>query len=745
MTAENVAEHNSQSFVSIGAPNEKEQMRDYSLTRHNLHATKHAQQTLQEAASQHQQRHENNQDHPGAVRDQRDGDNKGVDTDSDDMSRHDAYIECDEAFQEGARRQQRGSNSHNSRGSKSDDDDDDEEEEADREGMIDDTRSSVRLEASQASRAESDKNCGSSSSTPSDDHMKAKEASVSTHSKSSGCDSSNGSGSSSGGGDDRSSGGDRNLLPKFKDVEPPILPKDRSLCTPAELEQIRRARNRMHAKRTRDRKKIQQEEVEDNINSLEQENAEIRERICRLGASLHQTNKNLPKQISPKACENLLKDNVAFITGEVVGGRTISDDIDVHASLRRRVNIPDVVTSISDPQIGPPANVHQRYRDSKIMIPSSQPYSSSPKPMVPSLNSNESQHIYAHVSKQPHHHYPYSIPQTLVPMSSSAVAAAMEDMSVGLNPLSSVSSSVGTVSSGTDSSLLSDIRSLSGSSSSHTSMLTLQQQKDGSDNNSSGGSRSEAMLETGESLDGSSRMTNSTSDSNDNSNSNSNSDRSPLGDTNSESGDSNTSNDTTNSSGDGEVQSSSQRAETCTSSVGPARKEASALQSGALESGAMDSRLQSHHKECEKSSNDDERGSKGSCVIAEGSYESIDASYTRRHDIDNGCPDESPSNVDMSSIINPCSSGSASDISSGNMTNSTPLDGVTGSSLGGSSGSSDSSGSDQDAGKRPPSSSRTSSNTISDSTGSNGNSDSNDNDSNSESGSSGTYSIRIFF
>jgi hypothetical protein len=151
----------------------------------------------------------------------------------------------------------------------------------------------------------------------------------------------------------------------------------------------------------------------------------------------------------------------------------------------------------------------------------------------------------------------------------------------------------------------------------------------------------------------------------------------------------------------------------------------------------MDSRLQSHHKECEKSSNDDGRGSKGSCVIAEGSYESIDASYTRRHDIDNGCPDESPSNVDMSSIINPCSSGSASDISSGNMTNSTPLDGVTGSSLGGSSGSSDSSGSDQDAGKRPPSSSRTSSNTISDSTGSNGNSDSNDNDSNSESGSSG--------
>ena len=59
MTAENVAEHNSQSFVSIGAPNEKEQMRDYSLTRHKMHASKHAQQTLQEAASQHQQHHEN--------------------------------------------------------------------------------------------------------------------------------------------------------------------------------------------------------------------------------------------------------------------------------------------------------------------------------------------------------------------------------------------------------------------------------------------------------------------------------------------------------------------------------------------------------------------------------------------------------------------------------------------------------------------------------------------------------------
>jgi len=51
-----------------------------------------------------------------------------------------------------------------------------------------------------------------------------------------------------------------------------LLGKDRSKCTPAELDKIRRERNRMHAKRTRDRKRIFMEEMEVMIKQLEGEN-----------------------------------------------------------------------------------------------------------------------------------------------------------------------------------------------------------------------------------------------------------------------------------------------------------------------------------------------------------------------------------------------------------------------------------------------------------------------------------------
>jgi len=52
-----------------------------------------------------------------------------------------------------------------------------------------------------------------------------------------------------------------------------LLGKDRGSCSPAELDQIRRERNRMHAKRTRDRKRIFMEEMETMIKQLEDENA----------------------------------------------------------------------------------------------------------------------------------------------------------------------------------------------------------------------------------------------------------------------------------------------------------------------------------------------------------------------------------------------------------------------------------------------------------------------------------------
>lgn len=51
-----------------------------------------------------------------------------------------------------------------------------------------------------------------------------------------------------------------------------LLGKDRSKCTPAELDQIRRERNRMHAKRTRDRKRLFMEEMAEMCKKLEEEN-----------------------------------------------------------------------------------------------------------------------------------------------------------------------------------------------------------------------------------------------------------------------------------------------------------------------------------------------------------------------------------------------------------------------------------------------------------------------------------------
>ncbi len=51
-----------------------------------------------------------------------------------------------------------------------------------------------------------------------------------------------------------------------------LLGKDRSKCSPAELDQIRRERNRMHAKRTRDRKRLFMEEMAELCKQLEDEN-----------------------------------------------------------------------------------------------------------------------------------------------------------------------------------------------------------------------------------------------------------------------------------------------------------------------------------------------------------------------------------------------------------------------------------------------------------------------------------------
>lgn len=51
-----------------------------------------------------------------------------------------------------------------------------------------------------------------------------------------------------------------------------LLGRDRAKCTPEELDRIRRERNRMHAKRTRDRKRLFMEEMGEVCRLLEEEN-----------------------------------------------------------------------------------------------------------------------------------------------------------------------------------------------------------------------------------------------------------------------------------------------------------------------------------------------------------------------------------------------------------------------------------------------------------------------------------------
>jgi hypothetical protein len=65
-----------------------------------------------------------------------------------------------------------------------------------------------------------------------------------------------------------------------------LLGKDRTKCTPAELDRIRRERNRMHAKRTRDRKRHFMEEMTDMCKTLENENMLLRHHLINLNGGV---------------------------------------------------------------------------------------------------------------------------------------------------------------------------------------------------------------------------------------------------------------------------------------------------------------------------------------------------------------------------------------------------------------------------------------------------------------------------
>lgn len=66
------------------------------------------------------------------------------------------------------------------------------------------------------------------------------------------------------------------------DIDYGLLGKDRSKCSPEELDRIRRERNRMHAKRTRDRKRLFMEEMAELCRHLDEENDLLRAHLAEI-------------------------------------------------------------------------------------------------------------------------------------------------------------------------------------------------------------------------------------------------------------------------------------------------------------------------------------------------------------------------------------------------------------------------------------------------------------------------------
>ena len=138
-----------------------------------------------------------------------------------------------------------------------------------------------------------------------------------------------------------------------------LLGKDRALCSPSELDKIRRERNRMHAKRTRDRKRIFMEEMEELIKQLEEENELLRAHLSGLEGP-GTTNPLVSPDIQPAKpndasipSDNLLSSvsaTAVSTSSDVSGASSCEDSLsgsDGPASKRRRVEkpIPSSITT----------------------------------------------------------------------------------------------------------------------------------------------------------------------------------------------------------------------------------------------------------------------------------------------------------------------------------------------------------------------------------------------------------------
>jgi len=78
-------------------------------------------------------------------------------------------------------------------------------------------------------------------------------------------------------------------VPSCDDIDYELLGRDRSQCSPDELDRIRRERNRMHAKRTRDRKRIYTEKLSELCHQLEDENILLHEHAKKIDPNYEYT------------------------------------------------------------------------------------------------------------------------------------------------------------------------------------------------------------------------------------------------------------------------------------------------------------------------------------------------------------------------------------------------------------------------------------------------------------------------
>jgi Basic region leucine zipper len=108
-----------------------------------------------------------------------------------------------------------------------------------------------------------------------------------------------------------------------------LLGRDRSQCTTQELDKIRRERNRMHAKRTRDRKRIFTEKLSEMARLLQMENDMLKDYLLKIDPTntlecMAECGSTVVTNESPSTCSTLVEESPTFMS-ECLGEQEMSD------------------------------------------------------------------------------------------------------------------------------------------------------------------------------------------------------------------------------------------------------------------------------------------------------------------------------------------------------------------------------------------------------------------------------------